>query len=360
MKKRPNTKISDIARRLKLSSVSVSKALRGHPDISAETTARIKKVAMEMGYVPNFMARRLSARHSQTIGVIVPKIAHFFFSNVIQAIYDAAFENKYEILLMVSQENAEREALHLQTLLSMRVDGLIVSISQETSSPSVFRPVLDRGVPLTFMDRILPMRGTNSVVADDRGGSFSAVEQAIKAGYRRIGHLGGPQHMHLAKERFMGVRDALDRYGVAYDSSAFVFGGFGEDDGRRGFVSLVNSGNLPECVFAVSFPVAVGAMAAAKELGLSAPRDFDIISFGSGQLNEFLSPSLTIVEQPSGALGRAAFEVTLENIKAGDAFKNRHILLPTRLVIGETCVVREERPALEVRSAHEQTRHEHR
>ncbi len=106
-----------------------------------------------MGYVPNFMARRLSARQSQTIGVIVPKIAHFFFSTVIQAIYDAAFENKYEILLMVSQENAEREALHLQTLLSMRVDGLIVSISQETRSPSVFRPVVERGIPLEQLRR---------------------------------------------------------------------------------------------------------------------------------------------------------------------------------------------------------------
>lgn len=338
VRKREHTKIADIAARLKISSVSVSKALRGHPDISAETTAKIKKTALEMGYVPNFMARRLSARHSQTIGVIVPKIAHFFFSKVIQAIYDAAFENKYEILLMVSQENAEREALHVQTLLSMRVDGLIVSISQETKTASVFRPVVERGIPLTFMDRALKLNGSNTVVTDDRGGADCAVEQAIRAGYRRIGHLGGPQHLRVAKERYLGMKEALRRHSIPLDPQDVLFAGFGEEDGYRGVVTLLSRGRLPECLFAVSFPVALGAIRAARERKLVLPRDFDLISFGAGGLNEFLSPSLTIIEQPTTSLGKAAFEITLEHIKAGDAFRPRHLQLPTTLVMGETCV----------------------
>jgi LacI family transcriptional regulator len=350
-KKRRHTKISDIAQKLKVSNVSVSKALRGHPDISPETTAKIKKVAMEMGYVPNFMARRLSARHSQTIGVIVPKIAHFFFSRVIEAIYNAAFENKYEILLMVSQENAEREAVHLQTLLSMRVDGLIVSVSQETQSAAAFRQVLDRGVPLTFMDRVMRMKGANTVVADDRGGAFAATERAIQAGYRRVGHLAGPRHLHIAKERLGGFQDALDQYGVPLDPSRVVFGGFGEDNGYKGFMELYSTGNLPEFIFTVSFPVALGVMRAAKELGLVVTRDFDLIAFGSGWLNEFLSPSLTIVDQPTTTLGREAFELTLLNIMEGSSFKPRHIQLPTRLVMGETCVGREAVKGTDVETA---------
>jgi len=342
-KKKTHTKISDIAARLKVSSVTVSKALRGHPDISPATTAKIKKIAVEMGYVPNLMASRLSSRQSRTVGVIIPKIAHFFFSKVIEAIYDAAFENKYEILLTVSQEDAEREAVHLQTLISMRVDGLIVSISRETQSQSVFSAALDRGIPLTFMDRVLRMKGTNSVVADDRGGAFAATELAIKAGYRRLAHLGGPQHLQIGKERFRGFRDALNQYGIPFDPAHVVFGGFGEEDGYKGFMKLYSIGNLPEFIFAVSFPVALGVINAAKELGLVLARDFDLISFGSGGLNEFLSPSLTIVEQPTTTLGRAAFELTLENIKKGDAFKPQHIQLPTRIIMGETCIGKSER-----------------
>ena len=338
MTRRSHTKISDIARRLKVSNVTVSKALRGHPDISSETTAKIKKVAVELGYVPNLMARRLSARHSQTIGVIIPKIAHWFFSRVIEAIYDAAAENNYEILLTVSQEKAEREAIHLRTLLSMHVDGLIVSISQETQSPAIFAQVLDRGVPLTFMDRSLKLKGTNSVVADDRGGGFAAAEQAVKVGYRNIGHLGGPQHLLVARERYRGFEEALRQYGIPLDPARVIFGGFSEDEGYRGFTKLYSIGKLPEAVFTVSFPVALGVLKAARELGLVLTRDFDLISFGSGFLNEFLSPSITIIEQPTTTLGRAAVELTLEHIKKGDAFTPKQIQLPTRLVLGDTCV----------------------
>jgi LacI family transcriptional regulator len=334
MKKRAHTKISDIAHRLNVSSVTVSKALRGHPDISPETTARIKKVAMEMGYVPNLMARRLSARTSQTIGVIVPKIAHSFFSKVIEAIYDVAAENNYEILLTVSQERAEREAVHLQTLLSMHVDGLIVSISQETESPAVFVPVLDRGVPLTFMDRILKLKGTNSILADDHGGAFAATEQAIKAGYRRIGHLGGPQHLNIGRERYRGFEDALREHDIPLDPAHVIYGGFSEQDGYKAFMKL------PEVIFTVTFPVALGVLKAAKELDLKLTRDYDLISFGSGGLHEYLSPSITIIEQPTTTLGRAAVELTLEHIKKGESFKPQHIQLPTKLVMGETCVSR--------------------
>jgi len=207
---------------------------------------------MEMGYVPNFMARRLSARHSQTIGVIVPKIAHFFFSKVIQAIYDAAFENKYEILLMVSQENAEREALHVQTLLSMRVDGLIVSISQETKSASVFKPVVERGVPLTFMDRALKLAGSNTVVTDDRGGRTARWN-------RQSG--GIPQNRPPGRSAASPCGErALSRNERSDGSSRNRTGPcrcrlrrLREEDGYGGLVSLLSRGRLPECLFAVSF-----------------------------------------------------------------------------------------------------------
>lgn len=108
----------------------VSKALRGHPDISRETTKLVKQTAEELGYTPNFAARNLSSRKSNTIGVVVPKVAHFFFSALIKSIYDTAFYNNYDIALTVSQENADRERKHIETLLAMGVDGLIVSISQ--------------------------------------------------------------------------------------------------------------------------------------------------------------------------------------------------------------------------------------
>lgn len=338
MNKSVHVTLSDIARRLHVSKVTVSKALRGHPDISTETTKKVMELAHELGYTPNFMARSLSSRKSNTIGVVVPKIAHFFFSAVIEAIYDAAFANNYEIILTVSQENAERELRHIQSLLSMRVDGLMVSLSQQTKEYSVFETVKEMGIPITFMDRVIPLEGFNTVVADDRGGAFAATEQAISVGYRKIAHLAGYQHTNIGKERYLGFKSAMKQYGVTIDPRWVVYGGFGEADGYKGFMKLCESHNRPEFVFAVTFPVALGMYRAAHELGMKIPNDIDLICFGNSGLNQFLSPPMSYVEQPTVELGRRAFQLTLENVRKPERFVPQHIKLATKLVLCKTCI----------------------
>lgn len=329
--------LEDIANRLGVSKVTVSKALRGHPDISTETVKKVKAVAQELGYYPNFMARNLSSRKSNTIGVIVPKIAHHFFASVIEGIYDAAFQHNYEIILTVSQENAERELQHVNSLLSMRVDGLILSLSQQTKDYSVFHTIRDKGIPLTFMDRVPKLDGFNTVVADDRAGAFTAIEHAINIGYREIAHLGGYQHTNIGNERSRGFLDAMKQYGVQVNPDWVVRGGFDETDGYKGFMKLHETGRLPELVFAVTFPVALGVYRAMKELGLKIPKDVDLICFGNSGLNQFLDPPMSYIDQPTYELGQKAFELTLENLQRRDQFVPQHIKLPTRLVLCKTC-----------------------
>jgi LacI family transcriptional regulator len=339
MTKKFQITLADIAKKVNVSKVTVSKALRGHPDISSTTKEKIKQVARELGYIPNYMARNLSSNSSRTIGVIVPKIAHSFFSNVIEAIYDSAFEQKYEIILTVSQENAERELQHIRSLLSMRVDGLIISVSQQTKDDAIFQKIKKWGIPLTFMDRVINIQGFNSVVADDQGGAFSAVEQAIKVGYRKIAHFAGYTHINIGKERLLGYESAMKKYGLTVRPEWIVHGGFSEEDGTKGFKRIYESGNLPEVIFAVTFPVALGVYRAAQHYGLTIPKDIDIISFGnSGGLNQFLSPPMSYVEQPTKELGRKALELTIENVKQKNKSLPRTITLPTRLVLCKTCV----------------------
>lgn len=331
-------KLSDIAKKLNVSSVTVSKALRGHPDISAETVKKVKAAAKELGYVPNFMARNLSSRHSRMIGVIVPKIAHFFFSTVIESIYDAAFENGYEIVLTVSQENPEREILHIQTLLSMRVDGLIISVTENTIDYTIFDTIRKMGLPITFIDRIIPFKEFNSIVGDDCGGAFTATEQAIKCGYKKLGMLGGFQHTNIGRDRLKGFKDALKKYKIPIYPEKIILGGFSEQDGYKGFMKLYSSGNLPEFILAISFPVALGVYRAAEELGLKIPRDVDIICFGNEGFNQYVTPKMTIIDQPASAMGRAAVELTLENIRNIEHFQPKHIKLPVKLIPGDTCI----------------------
>jgi LacI family transcriptional regulator len=342
MKRRSHIRLEDIAKRLNVSRVTVSKALRGHSDISTDMTKRVRKIASELGYTPNIIARSLSSRRSSMIGLVVPKIAHHFFSSVIEGVYNTAFDNKYETILTVSQENTDREKKHLETLVAMRVDGIIISICQETQDVERFKWIRKLGIPLVFADRRPepPLPGFSSVLVDDRDGAYRAVEQAIKVGYRKLGLVGGNTNVNIGRDRLKGFEDALNEYRITVNRDWIVHGGYGKDDGYAGLKHLHSSGPLPEFILAVTYPVALGIYEAAKDLGLRIPDDIDLICFGDSDVGRFISPSISVVRQPTHELGSRAVQILLENIADPDVTREHHVILPTQLVLRETCVTK--------------------
>jgi LacI family transcriptional regulator len=342
LKRRKHITLEHIAKRLKVSRVTVSKALRGHPDISAEMTKRVQKLANELGYTPNIIARSLSSRRSHMIGLVVPKIAHSFFGAVIEGVYNAAFEHKYETILTVSQENSERERMHLQTLVSMRVDGIIISISQETQDTERFKRIKKLGIPLVFIDRRPepPLSGFSSVLVDDRDGAFQATEQAIKVGYRRLGLIGGDVNVNIGKARLQGFEEAMKEYHLRVNPEWIVHGGYGMEDGYAALKSLHASGTLPEFILALTYPVALGVFEAARDLGIRIPQDLDIICFGDSDAGRFTSPALSVVRQPAYELGARAVQLLLEDLAEPAVTVEHHVILPTQLVLRETCVAK--------------------
>lgn len=340
MKRKRQITLEDIARKLEVSRVTVSKALRSHPDISSDTTKLVRKTAKELGYTPNILARNLSSRRSQMIGLVVPKIAHAFFGEVIEGVYNTAFDNNYETILTVSQENEERERKHLQTLVSMRVDGIIISISQKTRDVEIFHWIKKMGVSLLFIDRLPepPLAGFSSVVVDDRKGAYDAVDHALKVGYKKIGCIGGGMNVNIGKLRRAGFRDALRQHGIPVNPQWIVDGGFGKDAGYNGFMQMRGAGSMPDFVFAMTYPIALGIYEAARETGMRVPQDIDVICFGDSDVSDMISPALSCVKQPSYELGVKAAELLLETLKNPDAAREQQIVLPTELTLRETCV----------------------
>ena len=331
--------LDDIAQRVKVSRVTVSKALRGHPDISDKTARLVRKVAEEIGYRPNIIARSLSARRSNMIGLVVPKIAHFFFGSVIEGIYNAAFSNNYETILTVSQENPDRERRHLQTLVSMRVDGIIISVSQGTRDLEIFQWIRKLGVPLLFVDRrpTPAPEGFSSVLVDDKGGTFKAIVHAINIGYRKIACIGGDTRINIGKERTAGFEAAMKAHGLAVEKKWVIGGGFSKEAGYDAVLKLHAERQLPELIFAMTYPVALGIYEAVKELGLSMPEDVDVISFGDSDVSRVISPALSCVRQPSYELGLKGVEVMLNILAHPESTKEQHLVLPADLVVRETC-----------------------
>ncbi len=336
MKSKKQVTLQDIAQSLNISKVAVSKALRDHPDISIETKKLVQELATDLGYVPNFMARNLSSKKSNTIGLVVPKIAHHFFAEAIEAIYETAYKNNYEVIMTVSQENPEHEKKHIETLLAMRVDGLLVSITEQTSEKVVFEKVQNRGVPLVFFDRVIDGLEVNCVTTDDEKGSYESISYLVKNGYTKIAHLGGYQNSNIGLSRANGYKKAMKKFGLDFPAQWLVEGGFGERDGYQGFKKIFKSGSLPEAVFAVTFPVALGAMLAAEEIGLSVPDDFDLLCFGGSGYNRFMKPSLTYIKQPIHEIGQMATELLIDEIDNKETGK-QNIMLPADLVVCETC-----------------------
>ena len=320
--------LNDIAQKLNYSTVTISKALRGHPDISIETTRLIKKTAEDMGYTPNLVARNLSARKTNTIGVVVPKIAHFFFSSIIEEIYNIAFNSNYEIILTVSQENAEREKKLIQTLLSMKVDGIIISISQETEDYEI------------FMDRIPQIENVNTVRVQDRKGAFNIIEHAIKLGYRNIAHFAGYSEINIGKERLLGFQDAMNKYNIPINPDWVFHGGFGERYGYESLMKLYNDNNLPDLIFTVTYPVALGVYMAAHELGLNIPNDIDLVCFGNAKVQNFLSPPLSCVDQSTQMLAAKSMEIIMNQIDKDKTDNIGYInsSIPTNLILRGTCI----------------------
>ncbi len=326
-------KLEDLAKKLKVSTVTISKALRNHPDISAETTEKVKELADKLGYMPNMMAKNLSAKKSNTIGLVVPKIAHLFFSSVIESVYDAAFENNYETVLTVSQEQAERERKHILSLLSMKVDGLIVSITQETKDLNIFKRVEQLNVPIVFIDRVPEMKNVSTVTVDDKGGSVAAVNYAVKKGYSKIAHIGGYTYINIGKARHDGFVEALKANKIPVNKKWIIEGGFGEEDGYYGFKKIIKSGDTPEYILAVTYPVALGIYSAAMEEGIKIPGDIEVTCFGNNLVNRFTPSIFNFVSQPAQELGTKAVELILKKINNPRDKSIENIELKTQLLI---------------------------
>jgi len=325
-------KLEDLAKILGVSKVTISKALRDHSDISDETKLKVKQLAESLGYRPNINARNLSSRKSNIIGLVVPKIAHFFFGSIIEAIYDSAFEKKYESIITVSQELAEREKQHIESLLSMRIDGLLISITEQTKDYSIFERVIKMNVPMVFIDRVPDIPGVPSVTVDDRGGAFSAVEYFVNKGYRNISLVGGYDYINIGKARTQGFFDAMNKHNIPINDKWIVKGGFGEEDGYNAFKKLYKSGQLPEAILAVTYPVALGLYEAANEVGIRIPKDINVTCFGNNVF-KYMAPSVfNYVDQPTHELGTSAVSLLCDLMNHPDKEFSKQIELPTRLL----------------------------
>lgn len=326
--------VKDIARQLGIAVSTVSRALRDHPDISAETKREVRALADKLNYSPNVVA--LSLRHRKTflIAIVVPEIIHHFFSCVINGAEAVANRNGYNLIILQSNENAEREASICKTIINSRIDGLLVSMAKTTKRGDHFRSLQQAGIPIVFFDRICGDIDTDRVIADDFNGAHAAVQHMIAGGCKRIAHLAATQLMQIAQKRQYGYIQALRDAHLPVDES-LIIPCDNPDDAARVGEELMRREDRPDGIFAVNDLTAAGAMNAVKHAGFRVPEDVAVCGFTNGIVSSLTDPTLTTVEQHGDEMGQLATELLLKriNAKEGEIIPTVTKVVPTKLIV---------------------------
>lgn len=311
------TTIKDIAKELDISPSTVSRALKDHPDISLRTKEVVKKLARKLHYQPNTIALSLRKSRTNTIGVIIPEIVHFFFSTAISGIEEVAYSAGYNVIICQSNESYEREVTDTKTLFNSRVDGLLISISRETKNFDHFKDVHESGVPLVFFDRVCDEIESSKVIVDDEEGAYQAVKHLTDQGRMRIAHLEGPENLLISQNRLAGYKRALVEAGISVDNALVINCGHGnEEEGQKCARKLFSLKNPPDAIFANNDIAAFGAMLEAKERGIKIPDDLSIVGFSNWAFSRLIEPSLSSVSQPGIEMGREAAKLLIDEIES--------------------------------------------
>ncbi len=324
--------IKDIAKELGISPSTVSKALKGHPDISASTKKAVRELVDKWNYKPDPIALSLKSGLSKTIGVIVPEIVHYFFSTVIGGIEDIAYDNGYHVMFCQSSESYNREVKAVDTLLGSRVDGILVSVSKETSNFDHFRKILEDDIPLVFFDRICDEIDTDRVIVDDEAGAFEAVSHLIGIGCKNIVHLSGPQNILIGKRRKEGYVRALTSQDIKVNEENIVKCDT-MIEAEAIVPELFSRPERPDGIFAVNDLTAAAAMRIVMEMGYRVPEDIAVVGFTSGLMSDITNPTLTSIEQHGYDIGKEAVKLLIDRLEKNHDRPTETKIIKTELVI---------------------------
>lgn len=328
--------LKDLATELGVSISTVSRALKNHPDISPSLAAKIQELAMLRKYSPNPLAMGLLHNKTRIIGVVVPDIVTYFFSSIISGITSYAKEKDYFIIITSSQESYDKEVSSIENLLNMRVDGLIVCLSQDTEDYKHYDKVLEDEVPLVFFDRVCRTQEISSVVADNFQASLGITRHFYQAGFRKIAFIAGPASLNITQERTAGYLAGIRECNLNYGEKYLVQSKLEFEDAQLATRRLLDMEDRPDAIFTVNDTIAFAAMKEIKKRGLRIPEDIGLIAFTDEFHATIVDPELTSVIHPTFEMGQEAARLIINQIDNQTPRAPRQIIMKTQLIVRES------------------------
>ncbi|MDX1952157.1 MAG: LacI family DNA-binding transcriptional regulator [Verrucomicrobiota bacterium] len=319
-------RLKDIALAAGVSVMTVSKVLRDAPDISSATKTRIKRLAQQMGYVPDAMAQGLRTRTTRLLGLVISSVTNPIFARMMMGIEEGAHEAGYEIVLAHTLNDPQREEIAIRRLLARRVDGMfIVPVYRLAPNAPAYEELFQRATPTVILGHRAPFcAGFVNVETEDVLASASVTEHLISLGHKRIAFFAGPSASPWARERLEGYRKALREAHLEQDDRLVFNAGTTIEDGEKAALQFLNEGINVTAIQLANDLIAIGTASVLLQQGLRIPQDISIAGYGNVLVSEYFRVPLTTVRQPKFRLGVAAMEA-MKKLLAGEPADSRRL-----------------------------------
>jgi LacI family transcriptional regulator, galactose operon repressor len=324
----------EIAQAAGVSVSTVSRALsNGKYPLKQETRQSILKLAEEMGYKPNLVARSLQSSRSHLVGVIVDRMQSPFAAATVEGIQDGLRNAGYSISIAYSNRDQTIATQAIHTFYSHQVDGIIILNSWLHTFNDPILSLQDR--PFVFINRLFGSSRQNCVGPGDRQGARLATQHLVDLSHRRIGYINGMEDWIEAQNRLAGYYDVLTERGLPVDEALIRHGNWSIESGYEAAQELLALADRPTAIFAANDIMALGAMYAIQKAGLEVPRDVAIVGYDDRDFAAWIRPALTTVRMPSYEMGQAAARLLLEQINKKELEDATQVT--GKLIVRESC-----------------------
>jgi len=320
--------IADVARLAGVSTMTVSRVINAKGDVRDATRLRVQRAIDQLEYRPSQAARTLTTRRSHTLGLLVPDITNPFFPEIVRGAEDVAWERGYLVSLANTVEDLERERAALEHFEAHRVDGLIVCSARLPEA--ALGAALRRHQAVVLLNRRVADEHVASLEVDDALGTRLAIAHLASSGHRTIGLLAGPRRSSSSAKRRVGYHDGIEAAGQRFDASLVEDGEPSEDGGHRALHALLARRPDVDAVVCYNDVVALGALAAARDLGRDVPGALALVGCDDVRLASLVHPPLTTLRIDTYALGRQAAELLFERLRDEPP---RHVVVAPELVV---------------------------
>ncbi|MBN9295613.1 MAG: LacI family DNA-binding transcriptional regulator [Filimonas sp.] len=325
--------LKHLAKELGLAVSTVSRALRDSYDIGDDTKKKVMALAHKLNYEPNPYASSLRKHKSKTIAVIVPEIANNFFSLAINGIEDVAQEKGYHVLIYLTHENYAKEQSITRYLQSGRVDGVLMSVSNETNDIQHIHALKQKNIPIVFFDRVCDNVDTTKVTTDDFESAFKGTEHLIEQGCKNIAFFSVPSFVSIGNKRMLGYEEALKMHKLKVNPNYVVYDTNNAEENLKQVKRVLSGKKRPDGVFASVEKLAITTYHACNELGIQIPKDIKVISFSNLNTASLLNPSLTTITQPAYDIGKRAATILFRSLdKKNATIMNEKVTIAATLI----------------------------